>query len=73
MSVMKLSHENRIVRRKPHRNRAHWCDGCDAQLLHDGQRCPNCGYHDGNKTTDKKIGPMLSDWVEEDHIQRRFA
>jgi hypothetical protein len=57
-----LSRPNRAIRRQPHRNRAHWCDGCDAQLVHDGQRCPLCGFKDAYKTREKKPMPILADW-----------
>lgn len=35
----------------------HWCWGCDAVLLSDGNRCWNCGKKDDSKRA-KKPAPM---------------
>ena len=30
-----------------------WCNSCDAQLIHEGQKCPNCNKHDVSKKLKK--------------------
>jgi Zn finger protein HypA/HybF involved in hydrogenase expression len=37
---------NREERRKPKRGKF-WCIKCDAQLVSEGARCPNCGNVNG--------------------------
>lgn len=31
----------------------HWCDFCDAELVHSGEKCHNCGKRDSGKRKKK--------------------
>lgn len=45
---------NREKRMSPRKNSAHWCDGCDANLIHDGETCSRCGYKSGPEILKKE-------------------
>jgi hypothetical protein len=46
MSIRKI---NRIKRKQSSLTSGkHWCDGCDANLVHANEKCP-CGWHPGNQ------------------------
>lgn len=44
---------NREKKRMPKQGKF-WCDKCDAQLVHEGKRCPNCGHRNGAIRRNKK-------------------
>lgn len=39
---------NRSVSQKCN-NKGHWCNTCDAYIIHIGQKCPQCGKRDNKK------------------------
>jgi len=44
--------DNRELKRRPKRGK-HWCNGCDANLIWDGQKCKVCGSRDVRKRSKK--------------------
>ena len=49
MKDEEYSPTNREKVREPHSDKSHWCGGCDAALVHEGQKCPYCGKRDKGK------------------------
>lgn len=52
MSIRKL---NRIKRKQSSlTSNRHWCDGCDANLVHANEKCSHCGYRPENGQVKKR-------------------
>lgn len=52
MSIRKL---NRIRRKQSSlRSNAHWCNGCDANLVHANEKCSRCGWRPGGDQVKKR-------------------
>lgn len=37
---------NRVRKTAPLGDHSYWCPKCDASFVHEGGRCPACGFHD---------------------------
>lgn len=47
MSIRKI---NRIKRKQSSlSSNRHWCDGCDANLVHANEKCSHCGWRPGDQ------------------------
>ena len=51
---MEYKKSNREERLSPKRKRSHWCDRCDMDLVHIGEKCGACGFKGGVKTIKKE-------------------
>jgi len=40
---------NRVRKTEPKSDHSTWCRRCDAQLIREGEKCPNCGFRDKTK------------------------
>jgi ribosomal protein L40E len=48
---------NRELSMEPTMSRSHWCFGCDANLVHDGETCSRCGTTDLKYKAKKPVVP----------------